>query len=135
MLIHILTVKCIPGFHEYIPRQELTCGPGFPRMPGKPGAPWTPCPIQTKVKNSERQSDRIRSLIYFLAKQTFDMHDSQFKIVLSLEATLLCDGFEFCLHTETNVEGEHMNFLKLNSRHLEKSFCKDKGCVTRVYCR
>lgn len=29
-------------------QHELTCGPGFPRMPCNPGGPWTPCPMQTQ---------------------------------------------------------------------------------------
>lgn len=27
----------------YIRFNGLTCGPGFPRMPGNPGEPWIPC--------------------------------------------------------------------------------------------
>lgn len=46
----ISSLACLT--HLWPLQPELTCGPGFPRMPGNPGGPWTPCPMQTQhIKN------------------------------------------------------------------------------------
>lgn len=54
-------------------KPELTCGPGFPRMPGNPGGPGMPCPMGTQhIKTKTDRQTMFRS-----KKQTHDLFSKE----------------------------------------------------------
>ena len=114
--------------------QDLTCGPGFPRIPGNPGAPWMPCPTQTEHKNHRQTVGQYSEAKSRTPKQTLHMHGSaQYSCyLLGPLCPEMLKRVRFCLHTQTNEEGLHKNFHKVDSTHLAKSFCRRCSAATKA---
>lgn len=58
-------------------KPELTCGPGFPRMPGNPGGPGMPCPMGTqhiKIRLTDRRCSGAKKQTHDLFSKETDRH-------------------------------------------------------------
>lgn len=85
-----------------------------------------PCPIQTQHIKTETDCQTVfkgkkQNSDFFSREQTLDMHDSAqfFCYLLGPLCSMMLKGLDFA-YTQTNEEGLHKNFHKLDSTHLAK---------------